>query len=154
MATVLSDTPIMDTFENNISSSSSLSVIPSASELSAIVDSIRSNLLPILQAREEASDKLLRELAQKQKDRSERDRQKALERIKLENEARRIKKSSTPRKKDKDDIRPMAVGAHGIARQDGKDAKDVKSAPSSKDAKDSLQVKDAVYRGRTFPPPV
>jgi hypothetical protein len=62
---------------------------------------------------------MMRELASRKKERIERDRIRDLEMAHREAEERRqqLKKQSTPKEKE----RPLAVGAHGVARQDGVD---------------------------------
>lgn len=81
---------------------------------------MKGNILRIVRSRDEACDQMMRELATRKKERVERDRQREIEEAaKLHEEERRkqLKKTSTPKEKE----RPLAVGAHGVARQDGRD---------------------------------
>ena len=116
-ATKLSNSAVNDVFDTN--SPSTPSGIPSATSLNAIFDAIKGNILNIVQARDEACDQMMRELASRKKERIERDRIRDLEMAHREAEERRqqLKKQSTPKEKE----RPLAVGAHGVARQDGVD---------------------------------
>jgi transcriptional adapter 3 len=117
-ATKLSNSAVNDVFDTNLPSTPS--GIPSATSLNSIFDTIKSNILNIVHARDEACDQMMRELASRKKERIERDRIRELEMAKREAEERRqhIKKQqSTPKEKE----RPLAVGAHGVARQDGVD---------------------------------
>jgi transcriptional adapter 3 len=117
----LSTSAVNDVFDSH--SSNSPSGIPSATSLSSIVDAIKGNILSIVHARDEACDQMMRELASRKKERIERDRIRDLEIAKRDAEERRqqMKKATTPQKKEKEKERPLAVGAHGVARQDGVD---------------------------------
>jgi transcriptional adapter 3 len=119
LATKLSDSPVADIFDG----SSSAFNIPSAGTLNAISESIRTQLLSIARLRDEACDRMIRELALRKKERVERDRIRDLEQAKREADERRLqlKKATTTKKRDREEERPLAVGAHGVARQDGMD---------------------------------
>jgi hypothetical protein len=120
-ATKLSGSAVGDVFDTYASSATTATAagIPTASALNAIFDSIKGNILNIVQARDEACDQMMRELASRKKERIERDRLRDLENAKREAEERRqqLKKTGTPKEKE----RPLAVGAHSVAKQDGTD---------------------------------
>jgi transcriptional adapter 3 len=112
----LSDTPVEDLFEGYGSSSQP----PSASTLRNITENIRSQVLNTVKPRGELCERLMRELSSKRKERVERARQREME----ERAAEERKKNTavTPKKRGREDeTRPPAVGAHGVARQDGTD---------------------------------
>jgi transcriptional adapter 3 len=119
--TKLSDVAIADVFDSYASSATATTAagIPTASSLNAIYDSIKGNILSTVAAREEACDQMMRELASRKKERIERVRKRELEKAHREAEERRLhqKKTATPKKEE----RPLAVGAHNVARQDGVD---------------------------------
>jgi transcriptional adapter 3 len=80
--------------------------------------------LNIARLRDEACDRMIRELALRKKERVERDRRRDLEQAKRDADERRmqqLKKASTPKKREREEERPLAIGAHGVARQDGRD---------------------------------
>ncbi|KAF2435940.1 hypothetical protein EJ08DRAFT_604117 [Tothia fuscella] len=113
---VLSDTPIDDIFDGSSSSSNP----PSANTLRAITESVKSQLLNTIKPRGEICDRMMRELHSKKKERVERNRQREQHEIaEREAEERRQKLKVTPKKREREEERPLAVGAHGIARQDG-----------------------------------
>jgi transcriptional adapter 3 len=116
-ATILSNTPVDDFFDGSSSTSSP----PSASTLRNVLESVKLQLLSTIKPRGEVCDRLLRELASKKKERVERTRQREQQAIaEQEAEERRQKlKPITPKKREREEDRPLAVGAHGIARQDG-----------------------------------
>ncbi|KAF1988625.1 hypothetical protein K402DRAFT_391844 [Aulographum hederae CBS 113979] len=89
--------------------------IPTATVLSSMLESVKQQLLGVAKGREEGSHKLMRELAQKRKERVDNSHR---ERERAEKEAIEERKKQ---KKIKKEERPLAVGAHGIARQDGVD---------------------------------
>jgi hypothetical protein len=115
LSTSLSDTAVEDILNGGGTSSNP----PSASTLRAIAELVKTQLLNVAQARGETCEKLIRELAVKKKERAERDRQREAER-EAEERRRKLKKA-TPKKRDREEDRPLAVGAHGLARQDGVD---------------------------------
>jgi transcriptional adapter 3 len=106
--TKLSNSPLNDIFEGN--SSTTASGIPSATSLNAIADGIKAQVLNIIQDRDEASDQMMRELALRKKERNERDRMRELEQAKRD--------AFNLHKKEKAKERPMALGAHAVAKQD------------------------------------
>lgn len=113
---VLSDSPIDDIFDGSSVSSHP----PSATTLRTITESVRSQLLNTIKPRGETCDRLMRELHSKKKERVERNRQREQQEIvEREAEERRQKLKVTPKKREREEDRPLAVGAHGIARQDG-----------------------------------
>lgn len=117
----LSNTPVDDIFDGSSSSSNP----PSAITLRAITESVRTQLLNTIKPRSEICDRLMRELSTKTKDRTERTRLRDIEMAEQEAANARRKEvivSVTPKKRSHDgDSRPLAVGAHGLARQDGGD---------------------------------
>ncbi|KAK3078737.1 hypothetical protein LTS18_006748, partial [Coniosporium uncinatum] len=90
------------------------SAIPTASILGSMLENVKQQLVSVINTRGEASDRLMRELAQKRKDRVDQSREKE-----------RAEKAAEERRRTKDikkkEERPLAVGAHGVARQDGVD---------------------------------
>jgi hypothetical protein len=64
----------------------------------------------------------MRELSSKRKERVERTRQRELEE-RVQEESKKNPPAVTPKKRAREDdnARPMAVGAHGVAKQDGTD---------------------------------
>jgi hypothetical protein len=112
----LSNTPVDDIFDGSSSSNNP----PSAITLRAITESVRTQLLNTIKPRSEICDRLMRELSSKTKDRAERTRLREIENAEREAEERRKAiVSVTPKKRAHDEDRPLAVGAHGLARQDG-----------------------------------
>ena len=113
----LSDSPVEDLFEGHGSSANP----PSASTLRNIHENIRTQVLNTVKPRGEICERLMRELSHKRKERMERTRQREMD----ERAAEERKKNTaiTPKKRGRDDdnTRPPAVGAHGVARQDGAD---------------------------------
>jgi hypothetical protein len=119
LSTRLSDSPVADIFDH----SSSPTNIPSAGALNTIAENIRTQLLSVARLRDEACDRMIRELALRKKERMERERIQDLEQAKRDADERRLqlKKATTPKKREREEERPLAVGAHGVARQDGRD---------------------------------
>jgi len=103
---------------------------PAASDLKTMTDNITKMLLEI-RSRGDRSNELIRELRVKEKEREQRDR--IREQEAREAEERRIKmKKATPKKREREEEhRPPAIGAHGLARQDGADMKGVQSPKQS-----------------------
>jgi len=105
--------------------SSNVSNPPAASSLNSLHDGIVSQVLGHVGARGQACDRAMRELARKRKDRVEAEREKE-ERERMDEERRkRDTKKIIGKKRDReeaeDETRPPAVGARGVARQDGID---------------------------------
>lgn len=117
----LSNTPVDDIFDGSSGSSNP----PSAATLRAITESVKTQLLNTIKPRSEICDRLMRELSGKRKERTERTRQREIEMAEKEAANARRKDpivAITPKKRSHDgEARPLAVGAHGIARQDGGD---------------------------------
>lgn len=118
----LSDTPVEDLFEGHGSSSSP----PSAGTLRNITENIRSQILNAVKPRGGLCERLMRELSHKRKERTERTRQREMEERAAEERKKTL--AVTPKKRGREDeTRPLAVGAHGVARQNGTDAHTGKS---------------------------
>jgi transcriptional adapter 3 len=120
----LSNSPVDDIFDGSSSSSNP----PSASTLRTITESVKTQLLNTIKPRGDICDRLMRELSSKRKERTERTRLREL----AEREAEERKKllSVTPKKRGREEERPLAVGAHGLARQDGVDVHTGELRPS------------------------
>jgi transcriptional adapter 3 len=114
----LSSTPLLDLFDPHSSAG-----IPSSSSLNVISNSIKTQILSVIEGRDHACDQMMRELASRKKERIERDRIRDLEQAKRLEQERRQKSRKTTNKAGLPNVpgqdRPMAVGAHGVARQDG-----------------------------------
>ncbi|KAF2839417.1 hypothetical protein M501DRAFT_992382 [Patellaria atrata CBS 101060] len=96
--------------------------IPSAGLLNTSLDKVKNQFLPPIKVRGEISDRAMRALALKRKDRMEQERER--ERADRDAEDRKQKQKKMGKKKERpsgDEDRPLAVGAHGLARQDGVD---------------------------------
>ena len=117
--------------EEIISSRGAQQTPPAASDLKAMADNIAKLLLEPIRARGDRSNELIRELRVKEKEREQRDR--IREQEAREAEERRIKmKKATPKKREREEEhRPPAIGAHGLARQDGADMKGTQSPNSA-----------------------
>lgn len=113
---VISDTQT----EDIINSRGAQTTPPAASDLRTISENVAKMLLEPMRTRGDRSNELIRELRVKEKDREQRDR--IREQEAREAEERRIKmKKATPKKREREEEhhRPPAIGAHGLARQDG-----------------------------------
>ena len=87
---------------------------PSAASLHALHDSIHHTVLPNVRSRSDACDRSMRDLSRKRKFRADQE----LDRERREDDAAaQLKKSRIDKKSDPH--RPPAVGARGLARQDG-----------------------------------
>jgi transcriptional adapter 3 len=86
---------------------------PSASSLHALHDSIHSLVLSNVRSRSDVCDRSMRELSRKKKLRADQQ----LDRERQQQEAEQRKRARVSKKNDAP--RPPAVGAHGLARQDG-----------------------------------
>lgn len=91
--------------------------IPTATALNEMADRVKNEYLPHLRHINQACDKGMRQLAERRKEHAHLER----ERAGRESEERRHKLKKTNKKGDKSEERPLAVGAHGVARQDGVD---------------------------------
>ena len=114
----LSSTPLLDLFDPHSSAG-----IPSSTSLNVISNSIKTQILNVIEGRDTACDQMMRELASRKKERIERDRMRDLEQAKRLDQERRQKARKATNKAGLPSVpgqdRPLAVGAHGIARQDG-----------------------------------
>ncbi|KAI4604667.1 hypothetical protein J4E80_010990 [Alternaria sp. BMP 0032] len=114
------------TVEDILDGGTSGSAIPSGKQLFLMRDNIEKNVLKNVESRCVQSEGALRELMNNKKNRAprERDREK-------DGEERKHKLKKVSKKHDEDGKHPPATGAHGLARQDGGDAKENSSAISS-----------------------
>ena len=85
---------------------------PSAQSLHLLHQSIQSQFLPNVRSRSDVCDRSMRELSRKRKLRADQEH----DRERHDEERKRARVS-----KKNDSHRPPAVGAHGLARQDGQD---------------------------------
>ena len=110
----------------------SSSTIPSVASLGSMRETIQNKFLHHIRTRGEASDRVLRVLSKKRKERLELEQERERERQTKEAEERKHKLKKVSKKREPDEERPLAVGAHGMARQDGVDVhKDNSSTISS-----------------------
>lgn len=94
---------------------------PSSNTLKTILDSLKA-CSEAAKARSEIHDKGMRELARRMKELRERDRERDLAAEREAEEERKEKTKKARMKKEREDEhRPLAVGAHALARQDGGD---------------------------------
>lgn len=123
-ASAVSDTQT----EDIINTSGAQATPPGAKDLKAIADSVAKMLLDPIRQRGDRSNELIRELRVKEKEREQRER--IREQEAREAEERRIKtKKVTPKKREREEEhRPPAIGAHGLARQDGEMVKGTEPA--------------------------
>lgn len=107
--------------------------IPSGAALNNMRETILTAVMNHAKTRSDASDKILRELQKMRSQRSIRDREREREKAAdKEAEDRKHKLKKVSKKREPDEERPLAVGAHGVARQDGVDLhKDNSSTMSS-----------------------
>lgn len=96
-------------------------------------ETIQNKFLHHIRTRGDASDRVLRVLSKKRKERLDHDQERERERAAdKEAEERKHKLKKISKKREPDEERPLAVGAHGMARQDGTDVhKDNSSTISS-----------------------
>jgi len=113
------DVSSIPTLEEILDRGSSSSTIPTAGALSAMKESILKEFVAPRKASGETSERLMREMVRKRKDREQQERER--ERVDREAEERRQKVKSSSKKRGRSEERPPAVGAHGVARQDGVD---------------------------------
>lgn len=99
--------------------------IPSPEALHSMLEEVKNRFLPAQTTRSEANEKFMRHLMQRRKARLE--HQHAEERADREAEERKHKLKKA-KKREPDEDRPLAVGAHGVARQDGTDGKGRRNA--------------------------
>lgn len=98
---------------------------PSAASLNAVHEGIQSRILAHIKTRHAVCDRAMRELSKMRKERIELERERD-EQARIEEEKRKKDKKLNGKKKRthdemEDETRPPAVGAHGLARQDGVD---------------------------------
>jgi transcriptional adapter 3 len=108
------------TIEELLERGGSASQIPSGAVLNNMRDSMTKKILDLVKSRTDDSDKLLREL-QKLRSQNRHDRERARERAMDKDAEDRKHKLKKVKKREPEDERPLAVGAHGVARQDGVD---------------------------------
>ncbi|KAF2751413.1 hypothetical protein M011DRAFT_464150 [Sporormia fimetaria CBS 119925] len=119
----------------------SASQIPSGNALMAMCDGIQKRCLDPATHRGEESDKLLRELQKNrsQVPRSTQDRVRERDRTLDKDDDERRHRLKKVKKREPDEHRPPAVGAHGMARQDGvdvnKEPSPTASSPTSQPTK-------------------
>lgn len=106
------------TLEDILDKSGSVSNIPGASSLQAMQDAVKTNFTPNIKLRTDISERILRELSKKRKERAGTDRER--ERLSRDTEDRKHKLKKI-KKREVEEERPLAVGAHSVARQDGVD---------------------------------
>lgn len=94
--------------------------VPSAHALISMRESIENRVLANVQKRCDVSNAALRELQSLKKNRPSHERERERPDHK-ESEERKHKVKKIGKKWAPDDDRPLAVGAHGVARQDGVD---------------------------------
>lgn len=82
-------------------------------------EDIKNDVLEPIRKRGETLDRLIREHSKKRKERAEQDRER--DRMTRDAEERRHKLKKIKKHDNNADERPLAVGAHEVARQDGVD---------------------------------
>lgn len=96
--------------------------IPSGTALNLMRESIQNTVMNHVKNRSDGSDRVLRELQKMRSQRTARDREREREKAAdKEAEERKHKLKKVSKKREPDAERPLAVGAHGVARQDGMD---------------------------------
>ena len=105
------------TLEDIMGNGNGTSAIPTATALNDMADRVKKEYLPHLKHINQACDRGMRQLAEKRKEHAHMER----ERAEREDEERKQKPKRIPKKTDKSEERPLAIGAHGVARQDGVD---------------------------------
>lgn len=93
--------------------------IPSANVLNTMLQNVKTRVFSPTRMRGEVCDRGMRELARRRKERVELELERERERAEQEAVKKVKSKRSQSRKEKDDDSRPLAVGAHGVARQDG-----------------------------------
>ncbi|KAL9062469.1 MAG: hypothetical protein Q9157_008897 [Trypethelium eluteriae] len=122
------------TLEEIMGSGNGSSAIPTATALNEMADKINRDYLPRLRNVNQACDRGMRQLAEKRKEHAHLEQ----ERAGREDEERKHKPKKPTKKSDKSEERPLAVGAHGLARQDGVDVHEDTNIFPFKDASSSL----------------
>jgi transcriptional adapter 3 len=97
--------------------------VPNAGKLNYMQNRIKNELVQYIKTRDDILDRVNRELARKKRENQERFAEKdQLDKArKEEDEKRRKLKKMTTKREPTEEERPLAVGAHGVARQDGVD---------------------------------
>ncbi|KAF2112182.1 histone acetyltransferases subunit 3-domain-containing protein [Lophiotrema nucula] len=120
------------TVEELLDRGGSVSQIPSVAGLNSMREAIQKKVLEHVRIRGETSDRVLRELQKLRSQRTVHDRERERERAAdKEAEERKHKLKKIGKKREPDEERPLAVGAHGVARQDGVDLHKASSTISS-----------------------
>ncbi|KAI5274616.1 hypothetical protein E4T47_02388 [Aureobasidium subglaciale] len=120
---------------------------PSASSLHALHDSINSHVLLNVRSRSDACDRSMRELSRKRKIRADQE----VDRERQEEEAEQRKRARVSKKNDSH--RPPAVGAHGLARQDGQPSPPPESPSAAKSLPEQNSSSPALSDAEHQPPP-
>ncbi|KAF2494230.1 hypothetical protein BU16DRAFT_583177 [Lophium mytilinum] len=121
----------IDTTLEEILGGGSPSNLPSVAALKQMQETIQSKVLQPVQKRGIISDRLLREVSKRRSLRDQQEREREREKAEREVEEKKHKLKKVSKKRDPED-RPLAVGAHHVARQDGVDVhKETSSTISS-----------------------
>ena len=110
--------PASATLEDILDRGGNSNTIPSATALSSMLQNVKTRVFNPTRMRGEVCDRGMRELARRRKERAEQELERERERMEQE-ASRKVKTKRSHTRKDKDEDRPPAVGAHGVARQDG-----------------------------------
>jgi transcriptional adapter 3 len=117
--------PLEMTLEEVLDRGGSPSNFPSVAALKTMQETIQTKVLQHVMKRGVVSDRLLREVSKRRtlRDQQEREREREREREKAEREIeeKKHKLKKVSKKREPDEERPLAIGAHGVARQDGVD---------------------------------
>jgi transcriptional adapter 3 len=121
--TSLSKDSDVPSIEEILDRGGSVSQIPPGALLHSMRESIQKTVLGHYKKRGEDSDRLLRELQKmrSQNQRNTHEREQKRERAPEKEGEERKHKLKKIKKREPDEDRPPAVGAHGVARQDGVD---------------------------------
>ena len=106
------------TVEEILDRNGSSSIIPSAGALNSMLQNVKSRIFSPARLRGEACDRGMRELAKRRKERMAREPERERDRGD-EDAAQKLKLKKLKDRKGAEEERPPAVGAHGVARQDG-----------------------------------
>lgn len=125
------DVTIEDILDRPGGSSQSAQPVPSSALLISMREAIESKVLGNVQKRCDVSNSALRELQGLKKNRPPHEREKERTADKDAEDRERKHKLKKIKKAATEDERPLAVGAHGVARQDGIDLHKGKPRPCS-----------------------
>ena len=115
-----SSEPPKTTVEEVLEQYGSITNIPSSNGLIEAQETVKTQFSSHHKLRGDTLDRLLRELAKRKKERVEQEREtEVAEQRQAEERKQKLKIKS--RKREPEEERPPAVGAHGVARQDGVD---------------------------------